>query len=400
MENKEHISALLERYFAGNASPEDIDTLYTYMLADPIDPAIDVLFEAHFMSREEATNDLRLKAARIVDNTWLTIQERLDSAIASTPRIRKFPIWSRYAAAIVVCIGIGSALYWASRDQKLSDNMVDINLQVQDIMPGSNQALLTLSNGETLALDGTNSQVVQHTDQITYGDGTEIRHLAHNETVTLTTPNGGTYSAVLQDGTKIWLNAGSAITYPSTFNKDYREVKIEGEVYFEVAKEKNRPFIVHTREQQIEVLGTTFNVNDYKNEENSKTTLLTGSVRVRTIDPSGATIVLSPGEQIVYGADKKMQVHPVDTEAIVSWKNGYFNFHAISIEESLKQIERWYDIKVIYKGKKLNGYLGGKMSRGVKLSTFVHFIEQEFNLKSEFQTNRTLLLYDDLNPKK
>src|SRR5690606_24410283 len=205
---------------------------------------------------------------------------------------------------------------------------------------------------------------------------------------------GGQYKITLADGTQVWLNAASTLTYPIEFSGRKREVTLEGEAYFEVARDESKPFIVNTARQRTEVLGTSFNINAYDNETLTKTTLLHGSVRVQASNANATTgRVLVRNEQSVIADDENIRIYRVDPEKVVAWKEGIFNFHGLSIDESLKQIERWYDVDVIYQGARPQGYLGGKMSRGVKLSTFLEFLEKDFHIRSELKADRTLILY-------
>src|SRR5690606_38098125 len=208
----------------------------------------------------------------------------------------------------------------------------------------------------------------------------------------------GQYQITLPDGTHVWLNAASTLSYPTEFSGAVREVTLVGEAYFEVVKDETKPFIVQTANQQTEVLGTSFNINAYDNETVTKTTLLTGSLRVNPTannQPNGQSRILMPNQQsIIDDNGNKITVNEIDPELVSALKNGLFKFHGLSIDESLKQIERWYDIEVVYPGSsKPDGYLGGKMSRGVKLSTFLEFLEKDFNIHSKLQADRKLILY-------
>jgi ferric-dicitrate binding protein FerR (iron transport regulator) len=183
----------------------------------------------------------------------------------------------------------------------------------------------------------------------------------------MSTPRGGQYQLTLADGSQVWLNAESSITYPTAFNGNDRKVSITGEAYFEVAKDKKKPFRVDIGPATIEVLGTHFNMNTYKDEQTNKTTLLEGSVRIKTVHTS---LTLRPGQQGQYNPrtnNLSLAVHP-DVEQAVAWKNGVFNFNNVKLEEAMRQIARWYDVQVVYEKTIPATTFGGKMGRDLKLS--------------------------------
>jgi ferric-dicitrate binding protein FerR (iron transport regulator) len=178
---------------------------------------------------------------------------------------------------------------------------------------------------------------------------------------------------VLADGTKVWLNAASSLYYPTAFTGRERRVEFHGEAYFEVAKNAAQPFIVTTNKSEIKVLGTHFNINAYENEQAVKTTLLEGAVQVST---DTKTAVLKPGEQaIVSGKDPAIHVMQTDTDAAIAWKNGWFLFDKADIETIMKQLERWYDVEVMYAGEISKDHYTGQVPRNAKLSEVLKMLE-------------------------
>lgn len=333
-------------------------------------------------------------------------QEAVEPAGGSKPVIRR-AWWKAAVAAASIALLLWTGLK-LRHDDVPQEEVADVT--AKQIVAGGNRATLTLADGRKLDLSDGQQGIAVGKD-IRYLDGTEVTDAkaenqpsnTDNQIFTLDTPNGGQYQLSLPDGSRIWLNAASAITYPGTFGDGKREVTLRGEAYFEVAKDAARPFIVNTETQRVTVLGTSFNINAYSNENLSKTTLLTGSVRVNP-RADGVVLqneqVLKPNQQSIVGANgRTITVAAVDPNTAVAWKNGLFDFHGLNIDEAMKQIERWYNVRVIYKGPKPTAYLGGKMSRGVRLSTFLEFLENDFNIKSEFQANRTLVLYIPENKK-
>jgi ferric-dicitrate binding protein FerR (iron transport regulator) len=178
----------------------------------------------------------------------------------------------------------------------------------------------------------------------------------------MTTPRGGTYQLILPDGTKAWLNAASSIRYPVVFAGGKREVEVEGEVYFEVAKDRKKPFVVDARDQHIRVLGTHFNVNSYDDESQGITTLLEGSVNVNNK-------LLSPGQSFSNG-----KVQNADTEKAIAWTKGITYFNRTGINAMMREVSRWYDIDVEYRGVDTKRTFTGQVPRTAKLSTILKLL--------------------------
>ncbi|MGY3055302.1 transmembrane sensor [Pedobacter sp. UYEF25] len=293
----------------------------------------------------------------------------------------KVRLWPKLTAAAAILIIAGTSLYFFNTRQPISNEQ-----QVQhhqEILPGSNKAFLTLTNGKVILLnDQKNGEIteqsgikVSKTDdgQLIYSikaKGTSGKtEVAFN---TIETPKGGQYQVVLPDGTKVWLNAATKLHYPIRFNKNNRIVELEGEAYFEVSKNKARPFIVQTKRQKVEVLGTHFNINSYSNEEAVKTTLLEGSVKVFAINSTvtNKNVLLVRGEQAVL-AGNNISVKSVDVEQAVAWKNGFFQFYHTDLKSVMRQVSRWYNIDVVYDGKTPTKEFSGKIQRNVTANELV-----------------------------
>ena len=191
---------------------------------------------------------------------------------------------------------------------------------------------------------------------------------------TMHVPKGGQYQLTLPDGTRVWLNSASSITYPTAFSGSERSVTISGEAYFEVAKKVNSPFHVRIGDRaEIQVLGTSFNVNAYEDETDIRTTLLDGKIR---IEQQQRSVVLAPGQQArlhtglpATASDPAIRViGHADIDKVMAWKNGYFNFEDMPFGEAMRQLARWYDIDVVYENGIPDIPLGGETSRNLKLS--------------------------------
>lgn len=281
--------------------------------------------------------------------------------------------WFRYAAAVLILIFTGSYLYhhYTSK-QKLTATIHPVHLST-DILPGSDKATLTLSNGKKIVLDSSASQMINDGDlgignkdgTLIYGKSTVV---SYN---TLSTPNGGQYKLSLPDGTNVLLNAASSITYPTSFQGNSRVVSITGEAYFEVTSNPMKPFTVKTYKDEIVVLGTSFNVNSYTDEPYVKTSLLEGAVHVNNI-------VLKPGEACMGG-----KIAATDLQQDLAWKNGVFNFHHVKLTDAMRQLARWYDVDVRYEGKRIDVEFGGEINRGLTLKQVLSGLEDKdvhFNL--------------------
>jgi ferric-dicitrate binding protein FerR (iron transport regulator) len=255
------------------------------------------------------------------------------------------------------------------------ESEIENSSSIIDIEPGKEGAILTLDDGTTVLLDSMSNglvatqngtKVLLNDGQLTYSvDNSSQGKLAYH---TMTTPKGRQFQLQLPDGSKVWLNAASSIRYPVVFTGKGREVEVTGEVYFEISQNPNMPFRVTANgKTEIEVIGTHFNINAYTNEGNIRTTLLEGSVR---ISDHSEKIVLKPGQQAQSGqaSDPIKIIDDVDVEKVMAWKNGVLNFQDATLEEVMRQLERWYDIDVIYeKGiPKLEFF--GKMGRDLTLN--------------------------------
>ncbi|QNK63455.1 FecR domain-containing protein [Pedobacter sp. PAMC26386] len=248
-----------------------------------------------------------------------------------------------------------------------------------DIGPGGNAARLTLSNGSTIILNEAKvgnlvqqsgiAIIKQNNGLLSYqkrGENDQTR-LGVN---ILTTPKGGQYQLLLADGTKVYMNASSSLNFPVQFTGKNRTVTLKGEAYFEVAKNKDKPFIVHTEKGNIEVLGTHFNVASYTNEPKMITTLLEGSVKVSSQHHSS---IITPGQQA--RVNQQIEISKVDVAEAIAWKNNLFIFDQSSIKEVMRQLERWYDVEITFEGNIPTGSFTGEISRNVKLSEVLKVLQ-------------------------
>jgi ferric-dicitrate binding protein FerR (iron transport regulator) len=181
----------------------------------------------------------------------------------------------------------------------------------------------------------------------------------------MSTPRGGQYALKLPDGTQVWLNSASSITYPTAFTGNERTVSITGEAYFEVMNDKSKPFHVMVNDMDVLVLGTHFNINSYQEERAVRTTLLEGSVKISQGASTG--VILTPGQQAKVEQQQIKVINGADLEQVMAWKNGLFNFNKLSLEEIIRQLSRWYDVDVVYQGTIAPKKFGGEIERDLNL---------------------------------
>ncbi|BAV07459.1 FecR family protein [Filimonas lacunae] len=313
----------------------------------------------------------------------LQIKQQLHQQIAGNePADNKlFRIGKRLAvAAAVLLLAGGGYWWWQTTGNGESKSLAKHTKNNKDsIAPGGNRALLTLADGSTIVLDSAGSGQLATQGKVTViklEDGRIAYHgkdagtaMAYN---TIATPKGGQYQLVLADGTKVWLNASSALRFPAAFSGKERRVELTGEGYFEVAQNTGMPFHVQTGRVDVEVLGTSFNINAYADEAGISTTLLEGGVR---IGDGNSNTQLKPGQQLVaYPAGSSKLNSHVDVEEVMAWKNGRFQFKGASVEAILRQAARWYDIDFEYKGG-ITEVFSGQISRNVNAEQLLHILE-------------------------
>lgn len=290
----------------------------------------------------------------------------------------------RYAAAVALLIAMAGVVYMAS---KPNDEAGTEQVHTNDVAPGGNRATLTFSDGRAVALS-TAQQGIKMGEAPTYLDGSLVEEIAgvsftdNNHTMLmLSTPHGGTYQVTLPDGTQVWLNAASTLTYPSSFSDDNRVVELSGEAYFDVAQasrkdgagtQKPIPFSVRSGGQQVEVLGTEFNIMAYPTDGAIVTTLVSGAVNVHA---AGSSTALTAGQQSTVDASG-IRTHAVEAEQYVAWKKGKFHFKRTPLEDIMKQIARWYDVEIVYEHGIPQETFSGKVWRDVSLMEVLTILQQ------------------------
>ena len=333
-------------------------------------------------------------AVNVVDEKWNPVLNKIlavDKPIRSPKRILMKRL--KWAAAAVVFIVFSFTAYLSLQKKKE-------HVFATDVAPGKNKAILTLADGKKISLsDAMNGDVAKEAGfSITKtADGQLVYKVAGSENVsderlnTISTPNGGEWQIQLPDGSKVWLNAASSIQYSLNIGTaKQRLVKLDGEAYFEVAKNATHPFIVETDKQSVEVLGTHFNINSYKDERVTKTTLLEGSVRV-SHKSTNESEILKPGEQSLVSISG-IDVKEVNVDESIAWKNGYFMFDNERQESILRKVARWYNVEVEYADADAKNVMYyGTVSRFEKISKVLTKLEQTGQVRFDIKANKIIV---------
>lgn len=315
-------------------------------------------------------------------------------------RMKYRKMWMVAASVIIILVaGVSYFFIKKNGNEGLKENIVKSHTLKNDIEPGGNKAILTLANGSTIILDSAQNGALSHQGNATViklGSGklsyqkVKENNLGEVHFNTITTPVGGQYQLELEDGSKVWLNAASSMRFPTEFRGKERKVEITGEAYFEVKHDASKPFHVLVDGADVTVLGTHFNVNAYNDDGLMKTTLLQGSVK---ISKENKKVLITPGEQaqIENQSDKIEIEKEVDVEQVMAWKNGKFIFKDADITNIMKQLERWYDIKVSYNTNITKEQFVGVISRNVNLSEILKMLEKTGAVKFEI-TGRNVIV--------
>ncbi|NRF38357.1 FecR family protein [Pedobacter foliorum] len=364
--NDEQVKDLLERFQAGACSDQELEKVRYWL---------------HKFREDEQSGLSQIDLETIDDQMWQPI---LKATQPETARMIRWPLRVAVSAASIIII-LGVFIYFFTKDSSYKT-------YANDIDPGKNTAVLILSDGKKINLLNAKNGLLalQSTTQITKTEEGEIIYTSRNEppplqnggkssysgiSNTIQTPRGGQYKLSLPDGTKVWLNAASSLTYPISFGwLKERRIELSGEAYFEVAKDKLRPFLVQSKTQTVKVFGTRFNISTYSDDQFTNTTLLEGSVLVNQI-------TLKPGQQAV-NSGTAIKVNVVDPNDVIAWKEGEFSFRNEPLQNIMKKISRWYNVDVVYQNKEAGKQIfGGTISKYGKISQILHMLELTGDVK-------------------
>jgi len=376
MENLD-VKSLIERYNNGSLSEDERAMLESWYIRE-------VKSNKDYQGLEENLAKLDLNFMHIVG-----AEENKGSKL-----------WPRVAVAASFFAVLGVSLYFYS--SRSSDKAQLANVKLADIDPAGNKAYLTLGNGKRITLnDAANGTIAEESNvkitktadgQLVYkvaGNNSDISsHLDYN---TIEIPKGGRYEIALPDGTHVWMNAASSLKYPAAFaSLKERRVELHGEAYFQVAKDKQHPFIVRTVQQEVRVLGTHFNINSYADEPEVKTTLIEGSVNVFNLKSKNSKI-LNPGQQATVNGDE-LKVGNADVDQAVSWKNGDFVFVGEDLKAVMRQVARWYDVEIEYQGNVNASGIVSTFPRTKKLSKLLKALEINLGIQFKIEGRRVLVM--------
>jgi hypothetical protein len=394
---KAELIRLVKKVLNGQATPEEkqfLEKYYDYFDKDEFEPV------------SLSPDQKKQLEDRILQNINLGSGGKNKGRMTSLFKNRFLKI----AAVAAMLIAVAYACYQYPSSGHHNDHSVKQNVSYHQgaILPGGNKAILTLSNGSSIVLDSAHNGGILATQgntrvskansgRLVYSRQPDGNHpkgtSAEPKTAigynTLRTPRGGQYQLRLPDGTDVWLNSASSITFPTAFTAKARKVVLTGEGYFEVAENKDQPFIVQVGAVEIEDLGTHFNVMAYNNESVMKTTLLEGSVRVTS---GNKRALLKPGQQAVTHPNTpgNIRISKVNTADAIAWKNGFFSFHSTDIHEIMRQIARWYDVDVSY-GDSLDVFLNGSISRSAKVSEVFKMLELTGELRFDIRGKKIIV---------
>lgn len=378
MESSDQLYILFKKYLDNTCSFEETQRLMNYfeldedqeLLRDIIVDVLEIQDESY-----EANVAIAEVLAKVDRDLFIQIQT---AAAIPAGKNKTVKLWLKIAAVAaalaIVCTGV---YFFNYKSGKLP---APTTVAVQDVKPGDFGATLTLANGRKISLaNASKGEIGRESGMVITksADGRLVYEINENvsdpnASNTLSTARGETYQVRLPDGSVVYLNAASSLTYtPSLIENGKRVVKLTGEGYFEVAKDKQHPFIVKTDRQEVEVLGTHFNVSSYADDEVEKTTLLEGSVK---LSAAGNFRILKPGQQARLSGDK-IQINEIDTDLAVAWKNNEFVVQSERIETIMKMIGRWYNVEVIYIGEKTRQRFSGSVSRFDKMSKVLEIVE-------------------------
>ena len=363
---------LFKKYLSNNCTPEEVTALLEYFNA----PKNEILLRSLILENLEAADISQMQWCDEREQTYAAIKKQIESEKNKIVPLFK-QSWVRVAAAAVLLFGVFAVYKYGFTKTSHKQQIAKIDT-TKDIAPGGNKAILTLADGTQIILDSVangkltnqgNTKIIKLDGKLAYSSTGNSSEILYN---TITTPNGGQYQLILEDGSKVWLNAASSLRFPSAFVGKQRNIELTGEAYFEIAKNANMPFNVLVNNMNVQVLGTHFNVMAYKDESEIKTTLLEGVVKVTS---GGAVGLLKPGKQARLDNSGNIKIADADIETEMAWKNGLFLFDYTDIKTIMRQLSRWYDADISFEGNITHKTFTAQISRNTNLSAVLKKLE-------------------------
>ncbi|SMC58463.1 FecR family protein [Pedobacter africanus] len=394
MENRQELIKLFKRYLAKECSAEEEETFLSFLEDKAHAPLFRELIEEELQAEVDPEFKELPKVKAELQRVKSNLIREMGEQEVDRP-VSKNQLWLKVAAVLVLCAGV---VFFTTHTKKRE--------LLADVAPGGNKATLILADGSKVLLDSAvKGAVIQQSGVMVTktADGQLVytiqEHVVHGHpkkmlTNTVSTPRGGQYQVNLPDGTRVWLNAASELKFPLSFaGLKERRVSLTGEAYFEVKKNATQPFIVASDRQVVQVLGTHFNVNSYKDDASTKTTLLEGAVKVRSLtgaNPDEA--ILKPGQQARIGeASAVINVANVDPSAEIAWKKGQFFFENEPIENIMKAVSRWYDVDIVYKDDFAGKTVWGSVTRYGNVSKVLSILELTGGIHFKIEGRRIIV---------
>lgn len=371
-------AVLIAKHLKGGLSAIEEIELNAWINAKPEN----ALLMEKLQNEEMIKSDLDFLTSIKTRDAWQNIAMRTQN-VSFTEKVYIFMRKWKYAAAILLTLSVTAILYKNSHPALKLQAAISKNIAYKnDVPPGTDKAKLTLADGSVVTINGHTAGMVKSYAglRISVNSGIVSYHITSsnsgffkNQHHIITIPTGCKYKISLPDGSLVWLNSASSLKFPIVFNKFERKVYLTGEAYFEVAKNKLKPFKVFANNTVVQVLGTHFNVHAYNDEEAVKTTLLEGSVKIYQ---DGHSKTILPGQQAyIKRNSSKIKIQPIDVNESVAWKNDLFIFDKEDMESVMKKIARWYDVEVEYKDEIPQTHISGSISRRNNLSQILNMLE-------------------------
>jgi hypothetical protein len=371
----QHLEELLRKYNRGTCSDEErlfVDQWYQFF---------------DWKNPQDSLSEQEL--LRLQTQVWLSVKAQIaqkghPAPVGQLQASRKIiPRWIYTAAAVIILIICGPILYNYFSSQPAAGPVAAPVAVANDALPGVSKAMLVMDGGRKVTLDSISAQPLLENDGTTIdkrsgllvynGTGVSAKAVSFN---TLIVPPGGEYQLVLSDGTKVWMNAASSLRFPTRFIAKERVVELTGEAYFEVAKNAKMPFkVVTSQNMTVEALGTKFDVMAYEDELSVKAALAEGSVRVT--NHNNNSVILSPFHLAEWKRDNSsLRVRAADLDKILAWKNGMIEFGEDDLSSIMRQLSRWYNVKIQFEGKISGKHYSGSIRRQSKLSQVLAILKE------------------------
>jgi ferric-dicitrate binding protein FerR (iron transport regulator) len=386
--NQNKLDELLSLFAEGKISRDEFEHLFDYLRLDSDDESLNFAIDQDLGKLKKCVSLTDGEKDTIFQNI-VTNDKFGQEAGYERSGNQVIRAWYQVGVAASILAMLSVGLYFYTKrtiDTQVAVSKSQTVREKSIIKPGGDKAVLTLSDGSKIILEDAKKGLLANQAGVSIqktADGELLYSFAENASSVsealpqeviynkIETPFGGKYQINLPDGSKVWLNSASSLRFPALFSGDTREVELNGEAFFDVAKNPNKPFKVITKDQIVEVLGTQFNINSYADEETFKTTLIEGSVKIIYKD---RVVLLSPGQQF-QPILKSSKVIEADTEEVTAWKNGYFLFKDEDIQSIMRKVSRWYNVEVSYSGNIPDVGFGGNISRSKDINEVLNVLQ-------------------------